>query len=98
MVNGNLTENLTDGYKYDIPITFEPYFLNFNNPFLLTYNTILNRSDYTVKSSSGFEFYIVPSNPVITIAGGNRMIGFTDALYLNATITDHDLNDQEAKS
>ncbi|CAD8072273.1 unnamed protein product [Paramecium primaurelia] len=98
IVDGNLTENLTDGYQYDIPITFQPYFLNFNNPFILTYNTILTRSDYIVKSSSEFEFYIVPSNPVITIAGGNRMIGFQDALYLNTTITDKDLNDQEIKS
>ncbi|CAD8190779.1 unnamed protein product [Paramecium octaurelia] len=98
VVKGNLTENLTDGYQYDIPVTFEPYFLNFNNPFLLIYNTVLSRADYTVNSSNRFEFYIVPSSPIIAIAGGNRMIGFSDPLYLNATITDHDLNEQEAKA
>ncbi|CAD8121931.1 unnamed protein product [Paramecium sonneborni] len=97
IINGSLTENLTDGYQYDVPLTFEPYFFNFNNPFLLTYSTILTRKDYTVESLSTFEFFIVPSSPIITIQGGNRMIGFTDKLQLNTTITDLDYTDQEAK-
>ena len=38
----------------------------------------------------------MPSSPILTIAGGNRMIGYTDKLFLNTTITDKDLTEAEA--
>lgn len=51
-------------------------------------NTKLTRPDYTVSTSETYEMYIVPSTPILKIAGGNRMIGYAEDLYFNSTITD----------
>lgn len=51
-------------------------------------NTKLTRPDYTITSSETYEMYIIPSPPILKIAGGNRMIGYAENLYLNSTITD----------
>ncbi|CAD8190791.1 unnamed protein product [Paramecium octaurelia] len=96
LLNGTLTENLEDGFVLDVPLNFNQYYFNFSNPYILIFNTKLTRPDYTVSTSQNFEIYIVPSSPVLTIAGGNRMIGYTDDLFLNTTITDQDLTELEA--
>ncbi|CAD8121927.1 unnamed protein product [Paramecium sonneborni] len=96
LLNGTLTENLEDGFTFDVPLNFDPYYFNFTNPYIVIFNTKLTRPDYVVSTTQNFEIYIVPSNPILTIAGGNRMIGFTEALMLNTTITDKDLTEEEA--
>ncbi|CAD8210006.1 unnamed protein product [Paramecium octaurelia] len=96
LLNGTLTENLLDGFQLDVPIEFPPFYFNFTNPYVLVFNTKLTRPDYTATSQSTFEIFIVPSSPVLTIAGGNRMLGFTQELFLNTTITDQDLTAEEA--
>ncbi|CAD8121951.1 unnamed protein product [Paramecium sonneborni] len=94
--NGTLTENLIDGFEYDVELDFAPFYFNFTNPYILVFNTKLSRADYTATSQSIFEIYIVPSSPILTIAGGNRMLGFSQELFLNSTITDKDLTEDEA--
>lgn len=93
-----MTENLEDGFVIDVPLNFNQYYFNFSNPYILIFNTKLTRPDYTVSTSQNFEIYIVPSSPILTIAGGNRMIGYTDKLFLNTTITDKDLTETEASN
>jgi len=77
LVNGTLKDNLVDGFEFVVPLEFPPFYFNFTNPYILVFNTKLTRSDYTTTSQSTFELFIVPSTPILTIAGGNRMLGFT---------------------
>jgi hypothetical protein len=62
----------------------------------LLLKTKLTRPDYSLITQSTFDIYIIPSAPELKILGGNRMIGYTEDLYLNTTINDLDLTEEEA--
>lgn len=96
-MNGTFTDGLIDGFKTQVPLSFIPYYFNFENPYTIVLNTKLTRPDYTVTTSDSFNMYIVPSIPILKVKGGNRMVGYTDILYLNSTINDLDLTSDEAK-
>ena len=50
-MNGTLTDNLEDGFVFDVPLSFNQYYFNFTNPYILIFNTKLTRPDYTVSST-----------------------------------------------